>query len=60
MIETQAELREAQEKVKDLQGRLHNLQSQRVQKVDQYEDQKNCEDGQLDKLQDQVAEQFDI
>uniref|UniRef100_A0A9J8ANR7 Centromere-associated protein E n=1 Tax=Cyprinus carpio carpio TaxID=630221 RepID=A0A9J8ANR7_CYPCA len=53
MIETQAELREAQEKVKDLQGRLHNLESQRVQKVDQYEDQKNCEDGQLDKLQDQ-------
>lgn len=60
MIETQAELREAQEKVKDLQGRLHSLESQRVQKVDQYEDQKNCEDGQLDKLQDQVAEQFDI
>ncbi|XP_016113871.1 centromere-associated protein E [Sinocyclocheilus grahami] len=53
MIETQAELRDAQEKVKDLQGRLHNLESQRVQKVDQYVDQKNCEDGHLDKLQDQ-------
>ncbi len=60
MIETQAELRDAQEKVKDLQGKLHNLESQRVQMVVQHEDQKSCEDGPLDKLQDQVPELFDI
>ncbi|XP_052428326.1 centromere-associated protein E isoform X3 [Carassius gibelio] len=53
MIETQAELRDAQEKVKELRGRLHDLESQRVQKVEHYEDQKNCIDGQLEKLQDQ-------
>ncbi|XP_050974643.1 centromere-associated protein E isoform X2 [Labeo rohita] len=56
MIETQAELREAQEKVKELQGKLHNLESQRVQMVDQHEDQKNGEDGQLDTLQDQIKQ----
>ncbi|XP_026110617.1 centromere-associated protein E isoform X1 [Carassius auratus] len=53
MIETQAELRDAQEKVKELRGRLHDLESQRVQKVEHYEDQMNCKDGQLEKLQDQ-------
>ncbi|KAF4119173.1 hypothetical protein G5714_001224 [Onychostoma macrolepis] len=56
MIETQAELRDSQEKVKELQGKLHNLESQRVQMVDQHEDQKSCEDGQLDKLQDQIKQ----
>ncbi|XP_016349657.1 centromere-associated protein E-like isoform X2 [Sinocyclocheilus anshuiensis] len=53
MIETQAELRDAQEKVKELQGKLHRTESQRVQTVDQ---QKSCEDGQLDKLQDQIKQ----
>ncbi len=56
MIETQAELRDAQEKVKDLQGKLHNLETQRAQ----MEDQKSCGDGHLDKLQDQVPEPFDL
>ncbi|XP_052427628.1 centromere-associated protein E isoform X2 [Carassius gibelio] len=58
MIETQAELRDAQEKVKELRGRLHDLESQRVQKVEHYEDQKNCIDGQLEKLQDQLTEEL--
>lgn len=49
MIETQAELRDAQETVKDLQGKIHNLESQRVQMVDQHEDQ-----NKEDQLQDQV------
>ncbi|XP_016422139.1 centromere-associated protein E-like isoform X9 [Sinocyclocheilus rhinocerous] len=53
MIETQAELRDAQEKVKELQGKLHRTESQRVQTVDQ---QKSCEDGQLDKLRDQIKQ----
>ncbi|XP_016115359.1 centromere-associated protein E-like [Sinocyclocheilus grahami] len=53
MIETQAELRDAQEKVKELQGKLHRTVSQRVQTVEQ---QKSCEDGQLDKLQDQIKQ----
>lgn len=44
MIETQAELRDAQETVKDLQGKIHTLESQRVQTADQHEDQKNKED----------------
>ncbi|XP_073698964.1 uncharacterized protein [Garra rufa] len=56
MIETQAELRDAQEKVKELQGKLHNLESQSVQMVDQHEDQKNGEDGQLEKLQEQIKQ----
>ncbi|XP_051759187.1 centromere-associated protein E isoform X2 [Ctenopharyngodon idella] len=49
MIETQAELRDAQETVKDLQGKIHNLESQRVQTVDQHEDQNKD-----DQLQDQI------
>uniref|UniRef100_A0A9J8BZ24 Centromere-associated protein E n=1 Tax=Cyprinus carpio carpio TaxID=630221 RepID=A0A9J8BZ24_CYPCA len=48
MIETQAELRDAQEKVKELQGKLHSLESQR--------EEKSCEDGQLDKLHDQIKQ----
>ncbi|XP_067259077.1 centromere-associated protein E isoform X2 [Chanodichthys erythropterus] len=44
MIETQAELRDAQETVKDLQGKIHTLESQRVQTADQHEDQKSKDD----------------
>ncbi|XDV14395.1 hypothetical protein PO909_014659, partial [Leuciscus waleckii] len=43
MIETQAELRDAQETVKELQGEIHNLRSQRVQTLDQHQDQRNQE-----------------
>lgn len=54
MIESQAELRDTQEKVKELQGKILDLESSRVQMDDQRE-QKNCDDGQLEKLQDQVG-----
>lgn len=54
MIESQAELRDAQEKVKELQGKILDLESTKVQMVGQSE-QKNLDDGQLEKLQDQVG-----
>ncbi|KAK7162326.1 hypothetical protein R3I94_004856 [Phoxinus phoxinus] len=38
MIETQAELRGAQETVKDLQGEIHHLKSQSVQTGEQHQD----------------------
>ncbi|XP_077094163.1 centromere-associated protein E [Siphateles boraxobius] len=41
MIETQAGLRDAQEKVKDLQGEMHNLKTQSVQTLEQHQDQKS-------------------
>lgn len=50
MIETQAELRDAQETVKDLQGKILSLESQRVQTDDQHEEQKNKEDQVLVKI----------
>ncbi|ROL50320.1 Centromere-associated protein E [Anabarilius grahami] len=54
MIETQAELRDAQETVKDLQRKIHNLESQRVQTADQHEDQKNKED-QIKRLTEELS-----
>ncbi|XP_048054189.1 centromere-associated protein E isoform X2 [Megalobrama amblycephala] len=50
MIETQAELRDAQETVKDLQGKIHTLESQRVQTADQ----KNKED-QIKRLTEELS-----
>nr|XP_055062269.1 centromere-associated protein E [Misgurnus anguillicaudatus] len=55
MIESQAELRDAQVKVKELQGKLQNLDSSRVQTIDPCE-QRNHEDGQLENLQDQIRQ----
>lgn len=54
MIESQGELRDTQEKVKELQGKILNLETSRRQMDDQRE-QENCEDGQLEKLRDQVG-----
>lgn len=48
MIENQAELRDAQEKVKELQGEMNRLQSGRV------EPDERREDRQMDTLHQQV------
>ncbi|XP_056595003.1 centromere-associated protein E isoform X2 [Triplophysa dalaica] len=55
MIESQGELRDTQEKVKELQGKILNLESSRGQ-VDDQREQENCEDGQLEKLRDQIRQ----